>query len=221
MKDQFNSIIKSEELKDITLDMVEKVIDSQITDEVLKEVPIIKSIIAVRKTYNSISDGLFIKKAMKVLLQLGEVNWNERIEFIDDLDSDSSSGSEKILMAIDRLETLEKCEVFGVLCKLRAQGKIENKSDFLRLTKLIQDAYRDDLFLLDFFDGKDEAEKYYSLVNLGLIYRDETKRTNILGGKAYSSTSPVTGVNKYPYHLTYLGVLFRKHFKSLMVNKFL
>jgi RNA recognition motif-containing protein len=125
MKEQFNQIIKSENLKDITIDLVEKVLDDNIGNDIIKEIPILKSLVTVRNIYNSYTDRIFIKKAMNVLLELGDTNWKERIELTSDLDDKYSNGSEKILMAIDNLQTIEKCKIFGRLCKLKALGEID------------------------------------------------------------------------------------------------
>ena len=62
MKEQFNQIIKSENLKDITIDLVEKVLDDNIGNDILKEIPILKSLVTVRNIYNSYTDRIFIKK---------------------------------------------------------------------------------------------------------------------------------------------------------------
>lgn len=194
MKEQFLQILKSEGLKEITIDIVEKVLDNNVGVEIVKEIPILKSLIVARNIYSSYTDRIFIKKAMNVLLELGDTTWNERLELTIDLDDENSSGAEKILMAIDNLETLEKCKVFGRLCKLKATGQID-LYEFKRLTKLIQDAYLDDLQLLPSFSNKLEKlkdkkntyleknniymEVYYPLLGLGLIYQEQGDQTPI------------------------------------------
>lgn len=130
MKDQFNEIIKSKNLKDISIDLVEKVLDNEISNEIIQEVPIIKSLVAAKNIYSSYTDRIFIKKAMHVLLELGEINWKERVELAADLNDELESGAEKILMAIDRLETTNKCKVYGRLCRLKALGRINIQKIF-------------------------------------------------------------------------------------------
>ena len=93
MRDQFNEIIKSKDLKDISIDLIEKVFDNEITNDVLREIPILKSIVAVQKIYTSYSDKIFIKKAMNVLLELSETNWKERVELTAELDDEHESGA--------------------------------------------------------------------------------------------------------------------------------
>lgn len=192
MKQQINEIIKSKDLKEITVDLVEKVLDNNIAEGVIKEIPILKFLIAARNIYNSYTDRVFLKKAMLVLLELGNVSWEERIQLTNDLLDESSSGAEKILLAIDHLETHEKCKVFGRLCKLKAIGEIDVE-EFKRLTKLIQDAYLNDLKLLPILSKKlSENEKkqfyrieeiyieeFYPLLSLGLMYQEQSEQMPI------------------------------------------
>ena len=95
MKQQINEIIKSKDLKEITVDLVEKVLDNNIAEGVIKEIPNLKFLIAARNIYNSYTDRVFLKKAMLVLLELGNVSWEERIQLTNDLLDESSSGAEK------------------------------------------------------------------------------------------------------------------------------
>ncbi len=194
MKEQFNQIIKSDDLKEITIDLVEKVLDNNIGDDIVKEIPILKSLVAAKKIYNSYTDSIFIKKAMYILLELGEVTLEQRNNLTNDLNDEDCSGAEKILIAIDNLETLEKCKIFGRLCKLKALGEID-VDGFKRLTKLTQDAYIDDLELLPILSQQLEKtkekknsiyestnvymEEFYPLLGLGLIYQEQSKQTPI------------------------------------------
>jgi hypothetical protein len=212
MEVQFNEILISKELKEISLDLIENVLDNNISIEVLREIPILKSLVAVRKVYTSYSDRIFIKKAMHVLLELGDINWKERIELTSDLNDSDSTGAEKILMAIDKLETIKKCKVFGRLCKLKAVGKID-VDEFLRLTKLIQDAYLADLFLIEKFKKNEKKEisedVYYPILNLGLIYQEPSEQMPIRRNHQYNESDPEFkgGEIKFYYLLTDLGNL--------------
>jgi hypothetical protein len=110
VKEQFTEIIKSKDLHDITIDLVEKVLDNDITNEVLKEIPVLKSLVTVRNIYTSYTDKLFIKKTMNVLLELADLVDNEKDELLAELDDKDESGIEKILMAVDRLETIKNAK---------------------------------------------------------------------------------------------------------------
>ena len=217
MKEQFNEIIKSKDLKEITSDLVEKVLDNEITSDVLKEIPVLKSLVAVKNIYTSYTDRIFIKKAMNVLLELGETNWKERIELTAKLDDEHGDGAEKILMAIDRLETIEKCKVYGRLCKLKALNKIYTE-DFLRLTKLIQDAYLDDLILVTDFKKGEKKEiwegDYTPVIVLGLIFQEPSEQEPIERVEQYYEYEPEFkgGEIKFNYLLSDLGKTFLEHY---------
>ncbi|EPR71037.1 hypothetical protein [Cyclobacterium qasimii] len=221
MREQFTEIIQSKDLKDISIDLIEKVLDNEISSEILKEVPILKSLVAARNIYQSYTDRIFINKAMNVLLELGETNWKERIELTRELDDDDESGPEKILMAIDRLETTKKCKVYGRLCSLKALRKLKYTEDFLRLTKLIQDAYLDDLILVTDFKKGERKEihlgDYYPILSLGLIYQESTEQKPIEKNHQYNEYDPEFkgGEIEFNYLLSDLGVTLLEHFYDL------
>ena len=234
MKEQFNQIIKSENLKDITIDLVEKVLDENIGNDIIKEIPILKSLVTARNIYNSYTDRIFIKKAMNVLLELGDTNWKERIELTSDLDDKYSNGSEKILMAIDNLQTIEKCKIFGRLCKLKALGEID-LFEFKRLTKLIQDAYISDLELLPefskrlkkekkFYEGNNiYMEEFYPLMSLGLIYQEQSEQTPIEKVEPMSYKDPAPyykgGEIETLFYVSDLGRLLLSFYFELIPNE--
>lgn len=208
MKKQFNELIKSEELKEITTDLIESVIDDSITNEVLKEIPILKSLIAAKNIYTSISDQIFIKKAMYVLMELGDVNWKQRIELLDILKEDHSSGTEVLMMHIDKLESIEKCKVFGRLCRIKVEKRID-KYDFLRIANLIKDCFLDDLEVIRHFKPDKSleinVEDYYHPISLGLLVQE-----NVYLPKN-------TTVSKYI--LSLLGKMLIQHYDELILNQ--
>ena len=237
MKEEFEDIIKSKELKDISIELVEKALDNNITNEIAKEFPVLKLIIAVRNIYTSYTDRIFIKKAMNVLLELGDTNWKERIELTSDLDDNNSTGVEKILIATNHLETIEKCKVFGRLCKLKALKKIDI-DNFKRITKLIQDAYLEDLKLLPKFLQLQEENKkkkssylnnsqismgdFYPLMSLGLIYQEQEEQTPIelVEPVSYKDPAPYYkgGEMNILYFISDLGDVLLYYFNDLFLN---
>ncbi len=176
MEEEFKKVLKSDELQNVSIEIVDNVLNNHVSQTVLKEIPIVKSIVSVAKIYNSISDRIFIKKAMHVLLELKNINWKDRIELTGSLTDSYSNGTEKILYAIDQLDSIEKCILFGRICKLKALDKI-NVDQFNRLRKVIQEAYIPDLKLILDFSGTEKKHEihegvYYSLINLGLLYQE-------------------------------------------------
>jgi hypothetical protein len=225
VRNEIQEIIQSKDLQEITIELVEKVLDNEITNDILKEVPILKSLIAVKNVYNSYTDRIFIKKAMNVLLELGEIDFEERTTLTNELDDEDESGIEKILMAIDRLETIKKCKVYGRLCKLKATGEIP-VWQFLRLTKLIQDAYLDELNLVNDFKVGEKKEiwegDYVELIGLGLIFQEPSEQTPIEKNHQYDEYDPEFkgGEIKFYYLLSNLGeILLRIYFELFPEDK--
>ena len=225
MKNEIAQIIKSEDLKEITLELVEKILDDQITDEILKEIPTLKFLVAVKNIYNSYTDRIFIKKTMKVLLELGEINWKERVDLTNSLKDNDSSGTEKILLAIDGMQTMKKCKVYGKLCRLRALKKI-SVDEFLRLTKLIQDSYLEDLSLIPYFLEKKKEDVYeedfFPLISLGLIYQEQSEPAPIEKVEAYEigdSDYYKGGEINFTYSLSYLGDILTKCYYDLFPDE--
>lgn len=221
MKKQVTEIIQSDEIKDLTSDLIESVIDSQITDETLSEIPIVKSIIAAKNIYTSYSDCIFLKKAMNVLLELSDVGTDERKKFIADLDSKYETGAEKILMTIDKLDSHRKCRVFGRLCKLKANEVID-VDEFLRISKVIKDSYLDDLYLINYLDKdgilKLVGEELPPLLSLDLIWQESLGASPILSnGFRRNSLDPefVTGEIKFNIELTGTGRTLLKIYYEL------
>jgi hypothetical protein len=228
MKEEIKDILESKDLKEITNDVVEKVLDNQITDEFLKEVPVVKSLIALKNMYSSISDKIFIKKAMKVLLELGDTTGKERAELLVNLNDEHESGSEKILMAIDKLETMKKCIVFGRLCKLKALNKIDINS-FLRLTKILQDSYLDDLYDITYFTSQlpDKVtpgeNAFIQIIALGLIYQYQTEQKPIRQSDRLTGDDPeyIGGEIEFYYLLSDTGEILLKYYYDLFPERLL
>ncbi|PJJ11148.1 hypothetical protein CLU83_4644 [Flavobacterium sp. 1] len=220
MKEQIKEIIESKDLKEISIDLVEKVLDNQLTDDLVKEIPILKTIVAIKNVYSSYTDRIFIKKAMNVLLEFGELNDDERDTLLNDLHDDNETAVEKILMAVDKLETIKKCKVFGRLCKLKAQGEFYAE-EFLRLTNVIQSAYLDDLILVKSFGAYERKEiyeeEYYPLISLGLIYQERPEQTPIERNHQYEEYDLEFrgGEIKLFYRLTDLGERVRLYYDEL------
>lgn len=179
MKNIIKALSNESELKDLSRDIIEVVVDEAFEEGIIKEIPIVKTIYSITRTYRSITDKIQLKKTLLVLLELKDLNVDEREEFLKELEDKYTSGSEKLMLAINHLQTYEKCVIFGKLSALRAKGKIDIDV-YLRLTKVIQDAYLDDLKVVPylkqaptflFINMKNVAvEEISPLVSLGLVF---------------------------------------------------
>jgi len=224
MKEQIGEIIQSKNLRDISMDILEKVLDNEIGNDMLKEIPLLKSIVAIKNVYSSYTDRIFIKKTMKTLLELGDISEDERSKLIIELTDEDATGAEKILLAVDHLETFEKCKIYGRLCKLRITNKV-SLDDFLRLTKLIQDAYIENLILVTDFKKGERKEihegDYYAILSLGLIYQEPSEQKPITQNRyRYDEYDPEFkgGEIKFNYLLSVLGDILLEVYHDLFAN---
>jgi hypothetical protein len=214
VKDKIDKIIKSDELKDLTFEITENLIDSNIKDEIISEIPIIKSIQAIRKIYNSISDQIFLKKILAVLFELKEINKTQRIEFISTLKDENSSGIEKLMIAIDNQDNLEKCRVFGRLCKLTIAKEI-NHFDLIRLNNILKNGNLFDFYFFKQIDREQRLykvnynDRYQSYANWGLLCPSEI----IDNEQMYSFTE-----EGYIFHV-YYNILFEEKPPEVKLRK--
>ncbi len=220
IKDNIKTVFESEGFEEIGGELLEAAIDSNVTDPVLQEIPVIKTLVAIAKVHNSISDNLFLRKASRVLLELKETSAEERQKFIEALDKRGNDGAELLMMLIDRLESPEKCEVFGRLCKLKAQERI-NASEFQILAKVIQDSSLGDLDLitswLDHLKIPHDAGDIAPVIALGLVYLEPTERSPIVQHQDHRTGQETIegGEITFNYRLTYKGQLLLDNFRYL------
>ena len=222
MKDHLKAIITTDEIKDLSIDLAEQVIDENLSESALKEIPILKTIISIKKAYNSISDSIFLKKAMCVLYEMKDVSTEDRVKFIQELEDKHDTGVEKILMIIDKIESTEKAKIIGRLIKIKATTDLSIK-EFNKLIKLIKDAHLEDLILIEDFQKGEEREiwegDYYSLISLGLIHQEVSEQTEIRKNRnpTYDGEPEyVGGKIEIKYTLSDLGYSLKAIYQKIM-----
>lgn len=72
---------------EIGLDLSEVLLDGLLKDGVLKEIPIVGTILGMSKAAIRLKDYLFIKKVLKFLAELSSVSFEEKEEFLGKYDS--------------------------------------------------------------------------------------------------------------------------------------
>lgn len=134
LPDTFQDTIKNTDLTDISKDLVEASIDSLLADGILKEVPIVKSIIGIVKVSSNISEYLFLKKIISFLNEIKEIDPKKRKEEIDKIDSSEKyriKVGEKLLYILDRSDDHEKAEYIAKLFVALLERQI-SYDDFIR-----------------------------------------------------------------------------------------
>ena len=127
--------LKTSDLKDVTKDITESGIDLLIKNEILKEVPIIKSIVGLFNLGISIKDMFFLKKLLRFLHEINSTTLAEREDFINKIEQNSQYSQnvgEKLILLLDKLDDLEKANIIGKLFK----GVLEQRIDVITFQRI-------------------------------------------------------------------------------------
>lgn len=189
--DNYNSIIEksllSDDLKKITQDISESIIDSISEDGLLNEIPLISTSIGFYKAGQSFRLRNYIKNLYTFLFQLKDIDNQAKEKFIKQINDNENSKNElfeRILFIIEKLDDSYKSKIIGKLFKSYIYDKI-NLNDFLRLSLIIERSFYKDLkyFAYDnslrhiedketrstFFSEMNRSDAFESLTNLGLL----------------------------------------------------
>ena len=188
---------------DFNIDMSDIILDSIIDSETIKEIPIIKTIHAIGKIGLNIRNQFLIRKMYRLLFEIDSTSEEERIRFIEQLDSDNTKNNilDNFIILIDRIDNEDKMSIIGKLLKSMILETLDIDIGF-RLFSIIDKAYIDDLKLLNFrFNKYPDVDlwmyKYNNMVkvslsNLGLL-------NPVYGDNSYSQKK--FGISKTEYRI--------------------
>ncbi|MBU2920860.1 hypothetical protein KO504_05865 [Winogradskyella psychrotolerans] len=172
--------IEKEEILSISKDLGEVGLDSLLEDGLFKDIPFVGTGISVVKLLHSASDRILLSKIIHFINELELKNEQEIKEFkakyfkLTDYDRIGS----KILLTLERADNLQKIKWLARSLRLFIGNEI-TKSEFLRLTSIINSAYVEDVLKIVAFDERNEitsnndikVEKYVleHLFSIGLV----------------------------------------------------
>jgi hypothetical protein len=202
IQNSFNITLTDSNLENLGIDISELAIDSVLQDGLLKDIPIVGTIINLSKFGANIHDRLFLKKLLSFLNKLESVPSEKRKELIQNIESSKKyrmKVGEKLLYIIDTCEDYEISELVGLLFKAFTEEKV-SYDDFLKGASVLKK-----LSMSDFkWFIKERKSHYFNLDDVGdlissglfeLHYEqvsvqveDETDRKTLMeGGKKYKS----------------------------------
>lgn len=178
IQEAFDTTLKDTNLQDVAIDFSEITIDSLLKDDLLKEIPIIKTLVSFAKLGVNIRDRLFLKKIISFMIELKDKSPNERsimINKIDDSREYRVKVGEKLLYIIDSCHDYENSELVSHLFKAFLEEKI-SYDEFLKTSNSIERIFIYDLkwFLKNARDYM-SVEEAGSLLSSGLfdMYHEE------------------------------------------------
>ncbi|WP_118976423.1 hypothetical protein [Taibaiella koreensis] len=142
----------SKELTDLSKDILEVGLDSVLKDGLLKEIPIIGSVINVFNLSKKIKESFEASKILKFLIAVEGIPQEKIDQFKEKLENDKTRNyvGGQILLIIARLNEIDKATSIGKLFKLYIENGI-TQSDFFRLSHMISDAFLDDFVVLEMY----------------------------------------------------------------------
>ncbi|WP_316762357.1 hypothetical protein [Pedobacter aquatilis] len=196
----FGETLLSDEALSIVKEYSELGIDSVLKDGLLKDIPLIGTLVSLYKIGGSLKERNEFKKIAVFLNQLSDIPIEQRIAFqkkLEEKDQYRESTFEKVLLLLSRLDETQKAELVGNLFKLYILEVI-SKEKFLRLSGIVERILLYDLLALHYrestFNRDWEGKQPYSLHNastsslfsLGLMEQQIKERSSPSGrGSGY------------------------------------
>ncbi|URW79091.1 hypothetical protein [Xiashengella succiniciproducens] len=147
ISNSFGQTLKDSNLQNVSIGIAETLSDSMLEDGLLKDIPVIGTIVGLGKTSIKITDLLFLKKVISFLSELENVSIKDRKKMIDKIDSSEKfriKVGEKLLYIIDKCDDHENAQYVSKLFAGYLEREIDYP-DFLRGAKVIERIYIGDL----------------------------------------------------------------------------
>lgn len=147
ISNSFEETLKDSNLQNVAIGLTETFTDSILEDGLLKDIPIIGTIVGLGKTSIKITDLLFLKKVISFLAELETISIEDRKEMIGKIDSSKKfrvKVGEKLLYIIDKCDDHENAQYISKLFAGYINREIDYP-DFLRASKVIERIYIGDL----------------------------------------------------------------------------
>lgn len=173
-----DSTLVSSDLSDVAIDMSENCIDSILNDGLLKDIPIVRSMVGIIKTTKSISNVLLLKKIIAFMRNLSGISTGMRQDMIFKLNSKRSyreSVGEQILFILDKCDSLTKADLQGVIFAQYVKGNIPPEK-FMKIAQIINNNEISEIlfFIRNITNECLEHIDYSPFVNMGVVTIHDT-----------------------------------------------
>jgi len=175
-KDLGTSLIETlgkSELGKIVPDYLDIGLDSQLAEGIFRELPIVRSMLAIYKTSLNIRDLILLKKIILFIKEVNNINEKERQKFLNKMSENKNYQrrvGEQLLLYLDRLDEIEKAPLLAKIFGEYIEGTIDQQQ-MKRLASGLDRALLADIIALKKFmiDKQPLArENFYGLEGVGL-----------------------------------------------------
>lgn len=130
--------IDSSSLQDLTADIAEAGLDQLLEDGIVKDIPILGTLIRLQTSIGLVRDYIFTKKVARFLVGLAEINPSERTKFLKGVEqrNETEKLGETLLLLLDRLDDFTKPVLLAKIFRAYIQRGFD-LSTFRRLAKVV------------------------------------------------------------------------------------
>lgn len=200
LSNSLEQTLKDSDLQNVTVDLAESISDALLNDGLLKDIPIIGTIVGLSKTVISLNDRLLIKKLIYFISELNQIDKEKRRKLITEIDNSETQKikvGEKLLYILDKSEDHLTAKYIAILFKAFLNNEI-NYSFFLRCSTIIQRLLIQDLEQFIYTDIKD-IQAIYTKWDEGVT---DFQNSLIVAGICSTTTECVTVRDQDDYKMT-------------------
>ena len=165
-------------VEDGLMDVAEYSIDEVFNNEIIKQIPIVKTVIGVIQTGINIHDRLFLKKIVAFLVGINHISEKQRKKVVDKINSSKKyrmKVGEKLLYIIDKCDDYTNAENIAKLFSAMVKGDISYEQ-YLEASCVLARISTNDLNLfIQSYDSSSLSYEATSLLHTGLVFVDTEK----------------------------------------------
>lgn len=184
---ELEDYLRRDELISVSLDVSEIALDKFISEGLLKDIPVLNSLMALYKSGVGVKEALFVKKLLLFLAKIQDVPSENRKRFlieISEIEKNKKRFFEKLILTIDRLDDSEKSTLLGKIFKHLIVGNIR-LVQYYRISRIIEDMMIDEIncffYEYGYYEHNDLTNKQRCFY-MDLIGKDNLKEIMIRNG---------------------------------------
>lgn len=164
--------LKDSNLHNVSVGLAEVVLDSLYDDGLIKDIPIIGSVVGALKVAHSIKERIFLKKIIYFISEIKNIPPGQRKQMVERVNESGefrTKVGEKLLFIIDRCDDHEKSQIIAKIFTAFIFQAISYK-EFLRASSIVDRILLEDLLWFVDQDNDDFMfEELGDLINTGLF----------------------------------------------------
>jgi hypothetical protein len=125
--------LKVKDLGELAADYAELGLDSTFDEGLVKDIPIVRTLVSMAKIGANIRDRLYVRKITRFLAQVGSTTEEQRQAFVDKYCADTRKFEEAVLLILEQADNMEKSSLIGKVFKACILGKMAFWRDLEKL----------------------------------------------------------------------------------------